>query len=184
MRRFERYLPTLQLKQQQLQIEIRHMEAKIDAKRIEEQKARADLDQWVKLYSESFPFEDYLRLEKIHRSTTNIAGVTIPVMERVVFDRREPDLFGTPPWIDEGMRTLELLIRLRLERSFMEIAHRLLLAELRTTTQRVNLFEKVKIPDARENIRIIRIFLGDQQTAEVARAKIAKNKTAEAELAR
>ena len=48
--------------------------------------------------------------------------------------------------------------------------------ELRTTTQRVNLFEKVKIPEAKENIRIIRIFMGDQQTAAVARSKIAKGK--------
>ena len=40
----------------------------------------------------------------------------------------------------------------------------------------VNLFEKVKIPEAKENIRIIRIFMGDQQTAAVARSKIAKGK--------
>ena len=55
---------------------------------------------------------------------------------------------------------------------------RLLGEELRTTTQRVNLFEKVKIPEAKENIRVIRIFMGDQQTAAVARSKIAKGKSA------
>jgi V/A-type H+/Na+-transporting ATPase subunit D len=48
--------------------------------------------------------------------------------------------------------------------------------ELRITTQRVNLFEKVKIPDTRENIRRINIFLGDQQTAAVVRGKLSKNK--------
>jgi V/A-type H+/Na+-transporting ATPase subunit D len=46
--------------------------------------------------------------------------------------------------------------------------------ELRITTQRVNLFEKVKIPEAQENIRRIGIYLGDQQTAQVVRGKIAK----------
>ena len=53
---------------------------------------------------------------------------------------------------------------------------RILSKELRTTSQRVNLFEKVKIPEAKENIRVINIFLGDQQTSGVARSKLAKGK--------
>ena len=52
----------------------------------------------------------------------------------------------------------------------------LLSKELKTTSQRVNLFEKVKIPEAKENIKRIAIYLGDQQTAAVVRGKIAKNK--------
>ena len=49
--------------------------------------------------------------------------------------------------------------------------------ELRTTSQRVNLFERVKIPECKENIRVIKIFLGDEQTAAVVRGKIAKRMT-------
>ena len=56
----------------------------------------------------------------------------------------------------------------------------LLERELRSTAQRVNLFEKVKIPEARENIRVIGIYLGDQQTSAVVRGKIAKKKLQEA----
>jgi len=74
---------------------------------------------------------------------------------------------------------LRQLIRLRVERQIIEEQHRLLADELRTTSQRVNLFEKVKIPECKENIRVIRIFTGDQQTAAVARSKIAKGKNAE-----
>ena len=55
----------------------------------------------------------------------------------------------------------------------------LLERELRTTAQRVNLFEKVKIPEAKENIRVIGIYLGDQQTSAVVRGKIAKKKLQE-----
>ena len=92
-------------------------------------------------------------------------------------ERSKPDLFDTPPWVDEGLRVLEDLIRLRAKRLFLEEQRRRVAEELRTTSQRVNLFEKVKIPETRENIRVIRIFLGDLQAAEVARAKIAKKKT-------
>ncbi|MDZ4199382.1 MAG: V-type ATP synthase subunit D, partial [Kiritimatiellia bacterium] len=69
--------------------------------------------------------------------------------------------------------------RLRVERRVLEEQFRLLSEEHRTTNQRVNLFDKVKIPEARENIRVIRITLGDQMTAGVARSKLAKAKTAE-----
>ena len=44
----------------------------------------------------------------------------------------------------------------------------------------MNLFETVKIPEARENIRVIGIYLGVQQTSAVVRGKIAKKKLQEA----
>ena len=54
----------------------------------------------------------------------------------------------------------------------------LVTAELTTTSQRVNLFEKVKIPACKENIRVIKIAIGDEQTAAVTRGKIAKSRGA------
>ena len=63
----------------------------------------------------------------------------------------------------------------------LRIQVELLGKELRTTSQRVNLFEKVKIPETKENIRRIGIYIGDQQTAAVVRGKIAKKKLANKE---
>jgi len=183
LRRFERYLPTLQLKKQQLQMEVRALEVEIEEKAKEEALAREQLGSWVKLYSEPHPIERYLKISQVRRSTNNIAGVNVPVLEHVSFDRQVPDLFKTAPWLDDGLDMLEKLSRLRLERLIIEEQHRLLQQELRVTTQRVNLFEKVKIPETREHIRVIRIFIGDQQTAEVARAKMAKDRATKAEAA-
>ncbi|MDD3275892.1 MAG: V-type ATP synthase subunit D [Kiritimatiellales bacterium] len=177
--RFRRYLPTLMLKKQQLQMELRGLEAQIAEKRGEEEKARADLTPWVKLFSEPFDFTPYIQIKEIERSTGNIAGVAIPIFGSITFIEEMPDLFETPAWVDSGTDLLRQLIRLRVERQIIEEQHRLLSAELRTTSQRVNLFEKVKIPECRENIRVIRIFMGDQQTAAVARSKIAKGKSVE-----
>jgi V/A-type H+-transporting ATPase subunit D len=177
--RFRRYLPTLQLKKQQLQMELRGLEAQIAEKRGEEEKARTDLASWVKLFSEEFDFTPYIQVKEIVRSLGNIAGVTIPIFGNISFVEETPDLFETPAWVDGGIEMLKQLIRLRVERQIIEEQHRLLSDELRTTSQRVNLFEKVKIPECRENIRVIRIFMGDQQTAAVARSKIAKGKGAE-----
>jgi V/A-type H+-transporting ATPase subunit D len=177
LKRFQRYLPTLKLKKQQLQMEIRGVQSEVESKRREEEAVLADISGWIKLFAEPVEWSKYLKVSKILLGEGNIAGVTIPIYENVVFERNIPDLFDTPVWIDSGIRILEHLISLRLERRVIEEQFRLLSEELRTTNQRVNLFEKVKIPEAKENIRVVRIFLGDQQTAGVARSKIAKNKT-------
>lgn len=178
LKRFQRYLPTLQLKKQQLQMEMRRLDQEIEVKRDEEQEARAKLSSWIQLFSEPVDLAPYAELETLKTSSGNIAGVNIPVLDDLVFKPAQIDLFESDPWTDEGIAVLKQLTRLRVERQILEEQHRLLGDELRTTTQRVNLFEKVKIPEAKENIRVIRIFMGDQQTAAVARSKIAKGKSA------
>ncbi len=176
--RFERYLPTLQLKKQQLQMEVRRVESLIAGKDEEEQRERSGLEAWEALFSEEINGVD-VQISAIRHSKGNIAGVRIPVLEDVEFEEQDLDPFITPPWVDEGQRVMRQLIALRVQRLFLEEQRRLLADELRITTQRVNLFEKVKIPECRENIRIIGIFLGDQMTAAVARSKIAKRKSTE-----
>ena len=176
LKRFQRYLPTLQLKKQQLQMEMRKLDLEISKKRHEEEAARSSLSIWIRLYSEPIDLSEYVSIQRLKTSRGNIAGVNIPILDDLEFHEETPDLFETDAWIDRGVDTLKQLMRLRVERQVMEEQHRLLNEELRTTTQRVNLFEKVKIPEAKENIRVIRIFMGDQQTAAVARSKIAKGK--------
>ena len=176
LKRFQRYLPTLQLKKQQLQMEMRKLDLEISKKRHEEEAARSSLSSWIRLYSEPIDLSEYVSIQRLKTSRGNIAGVNIPILDDLEFHEETPDLFETDAWMDRGVDTLKQLMRLRVERQVMEEQHRLLNEELRTTTQRVNLFEKVKIPEAKENIRVIRIFMGDQQTAAVARSKIAKGK--------
>ena len=177
LKRFQRYLPTLQLKKQQLQMEMRKLDLEIIKKRNEEDNARSNLESWVSLYSDPIDLNDYISITCLKTSRGNIAGVNIPMLDEIEFHEEIPNLHKTDAWIDQGIETIKKLMHLRVERKIMEEQHRLLGEELRTTTQRVNLFEKVKIPEAKENIRVIRIFMGDQQTAAVARSKIAKGKS-------
>lgn len=183
LKRYQRYLPTLQLKKQQLQMELRNLEKRIEDLDLEQRKAKERLHKWQALFSEPFDFTAHLRLLRVETSTGNIAGVVIPVLEKVLFEESAPDLLGTPPWVDDGMRALKQQVEMQAQRQVLDENRRLLSEELRVTNQRVNLFEKVKIPETRENIRVIRVFLGDLQTAEVARAKIAKGKATAREAA-
>jgi V/A-type H+-transporting ATPase subunit D len=73
---------------------------------------------------------------------------------------------------------MEKAMSLDLEAEVLDEQVRLLEKELRATSQRVNLFEKVKIPETQENIRKISVYLADQQVSAVVRSKISKRKIA------
>lgn len=174
--RFERFLPMLQLKKQQLQAEIQQIDAQLAEREARMDAAWAALRPWRRLLSEPVELETLVTLEGARYDEGNIAGVRIPILIDVNIRRAEIDLAATPTWVDDAVEALEGLLRLRVERATLAEQRRRIAEELRTTSQRVNLFEKVKIPECRENIRIIRIFLGDEQTAGVARGKIAKKR--------
>ena len=177
LKMYRRYLPTLTLKKQQLQTEIFGIRARAAAVRQARQELERGFDDWIAVFSEQAAFPDgVVTVRNIRRGEGNIAGVTIPTFEGADFSRGDYDLYDTPLWVDVAAGHMERALSLDLEAQVLEEQVRLLEAELRATSQRVNLFEKVKIPEAKENIRIIGIYLGDQQTAAVVRGKIAKNK--------
>lgn len=174
--RFNRYLPTLQLKKQQLQIEIRKVEAQQRTTRERQDGIAAGLMKWVDVFGEELGLEGLIEVDSLKVEAGNIAGIVIPVFVGLDFGEVEYDLHALPLWVDTALRRLREILRLEAELKVLDEQVRLLGDELRVTTQRVNLFEKVKIPEARGNIRRIRIYLGDQQTAAVVRGKIAKRK--------
>lgn len=174
LKRFRRYLPTLVLKKQQLQMVIRQLEGRL-AEETRKRKERIDsAAPWLELFAEAFPFQDWLKVKNVGTESANIAGVEIQVFKSIDFATASHDLFLTPPWVDEALSLFAGLARLDVEIGLLHRQVALLEAELRVTSQRVNLFEKVKIPQAIESIRKIQIFLGDQQTAAVVTGKTAK----------
>jgi V/A-type H+-transporting ATPase subunit D len=176
LKRFQRYLPTLQLKKQQLQMVIRQIEAEEAKKRAERDELTKRIDAWVDVFGEDLGLEELVTVSNVKTSTGNIAGIDIPVFESIEYEDIDWDLFAMPVWVDAAIERVKELVAADAELEILEEQHRLIAEELRVTTQRVNLFEKVMIPETKENIRQIRIYLGDQQTAEVVRGKIAKKK--------
>lgn len=180
LKMYRRYLPTLILKKQQLQMEIRTIEARAAAVR----GAKAELEEgfadWIAVFSErdAFP-EGVVRVKSIRKGQGNIAGVDIPTFEGAEFERGDYDLYRTPLWVDLAASHMERAIALDLEAEVLDEQVRRLSAELRATSQRVNLFEKVKIPETLANIKKISVYMADQQVAAVVRSKISKRKIAQ-----
>jgi len=180
LRQYERYLPTLQLKKQQLQLEIVHQQSALLERKKSLSIREKSAENWTGLLLEVPGIRQWLIPKKIITAKKNIAGVDVPVFERVEFEPAEYDLFLMPLWVDAGIETLREMVSLLKELQVIEQGISVLRQELRITTQRVNLFEKVKIPEAKEAIRRIKIYIGDQMTNAVGRSKIAKNKIEEA----
>ena len=178
-RQYERYLPTLQLKKQQLQLEILHQQSALRKRKNSLSEREKSAEEWSGLLIEVPDIKHWLITEKIITAKKNIAGVDVPIFERMDFKPAEYDLFLTPLWVDAGLESLRNMVSLQEEIAIIEKGIFILKHELRITTQRVNLFEKVKIPEAKEAIRLIKIYIGDQMTNAVGRSKIAKNKIEE-----
>lgn len=176
LKRFTRYLPTLELKKKQLLAEIRQIQNKVDSLQAEVEGIEREVSRWADVFAEDIDLNELFQVTEVKTGLGNIAGIDIPVFEDVLFEDKEYDLLTTPLWVDEGIRVSKEQIKRMAELQVAKQQQEIIREELRITIQRIKLFEEVKIPEARENIRKIRIFLGDQMTAEVVRGKISKAK--------
>ena len=210
LKQFHRYLPTLQLKKQQLQIKILEARTTFAQRNAVLTELKNEINQWsgllahimdpaeMKLTNDRDSTKEIHSLvksrsvhmgadapidlktmitpEKIDTDIVNVAGANVPVFKSCTFKEIEIDFYNTPFWIDKGLEKLRKMVSLMAEVETVGTQIRVLERELRITTQRVNLFEKVKIPECQENIRRIAIYLGDQQANAVGVSKVAKKK--------
>jgi V/A-type H+/Na+-transporting ATPase subunit D len=181
LKRFRQYLPTLILKKQQLQAEIIKLNGEID--KIKQKKAylKAEVYKWVDVFAENRDLKDIISLKTIETEKGNIAGIDIPVFVKVVFNEKEYDLLTSPLWQDFGIEAVKKELEFNSRIEVLRAQQDAVREELRITTQRVNLFEKVMIPETKAKIKKIQVYLGDIQTASVVTGKIAKGKIMKAE---
>lgn len=184
LKQYLRYLPTLQLKKQQLQIEILRQSMVVEEREHNEAAKRNAIEAWSGLLASDtqINLSAFLKPKAVILGQKNIAGVDLPVFEGIEFPWAEYDLFVAPLWVDAAIEGLRELASLRQEIEVLKKQITILRQELRITAQRVNLFEKIRIPEAEEAIRLIKIYIGDQMANAVGRSKIAKRKIEQAVL--
>jgi V/A-type H+-transporting ATPase subunit D len=179
LKQFSRFLPTLQLKKQQLQMEMLRCREEMRTITKKEEKLKQNISSWVQLFGEESVCDhltEIVKMKSISTDRANIAGVDVPVFLKAEFDIKEYSLFETDAWLDDAVIIVQEIVSCKAEAYIIKKQYELISQELRVTTQRVNLFEKVKIPECKESVRVIQIYLGDQQTAAVGRSKMAKKK--------
>ena len=175
---YRRYLPSLDLKRQQLtaernktQARIAEIEAQI-AHRIEGIGSEIPM-----LANKDVDLTGLASLKSVKIGQRNVVGQSLPSLVEIEVDVARYGYLAQPHWVDLVAERLKDVLRLRVEAQVTRRQAALLDAAVTKVTQRVNLFDKVLIPRARANIRRIDIALGDLERSAVVNAKIAKRKT-------
>ena len=177
LEQFLHYLPTLQLKKQQLQLKIFEQNRLLSEKEKELHLQEQYMDEWLGLLADpNVDIKRWIIPEEVQTNTINIAGANVPAFKNVSFKNVDYDFYSMPFWVDKGVVELQKWATLLVEIQIIKEQISILGQELRVTTQRVNLFEKIKIPECLESIRKIRIYLGDQLANAVGISKVAKKK--------
>ena len=177
LKTFVRFLPSLDLKRQQLMVESKKAQAELAAilDRVEE--TLQGIEGLLGLLGgTTMEMPDYVRLQTYSTREENVVGVRLPLLDEIEFRVEEYSTLAKPFWVDTLVDYLREVAKLRVEERIGQERVDLLDEAVRKITQRVNLFEKVLIPNAKENIHRIQIFLNDAERAGVVRSKLVKAK--------
>ena len=174
---FERFLPSLELKRQQLTVEYKKaLQVLAEAEQGADQASHSLSALLPILGSSSMQLSGLVRIHRLDIVEEDVLGLRLPALRTVEFDTADYALLATPFWVDDLVTCLKEVAtyRIRLQVYRERVAR--MQGAVRRITQRVNLFEKVLIPNAEQNIARIQIFLSDIARAAVVNSKIAKAK--------
>jgi len=176
---FEKFLPSLDLKRKQLMAERARAQVALQRTGQEMAALRESIaGRLPMLANREIELADLVQLKAARLGEENVVGTRLPVLQGVEVQLRDYGYLVKPHWVDRLSDELTSMIGLHVRITVERRRVALLEEAVRKVTQRVNLFEKVLIPRAKEHIRKIRIYLSDAERAAVVRSKIAKRKHA------
>lgn len=174
---YQKMLPSLDLKRRQLALELAKSERELAATRAAvdalETRIGAELPM---LAIREIEIGQLVRMTDFALGEENVVGVRVPVLERIDCTISDFSAVTTPAWVDVLVLRLRDAAEQRIRVQVGAERVRRLERAVRRTTQRVNLFERVLIPRAKDAIRRIMIYLGDQERSAVANSKLTKAK--------
>jgi len=176
---YSQFLPVLKLKQEQLQIEqirIKRIIINIKNKYI---LIKENIFLNTSIFSDisnPYDIEKLIKPIRVDIYTKSVAGINIPILKEIIINKCDIDTFMAPTWLLFIIPELRILVEKHIEINIIQKQYDLITKELKKSTQKVNLFEKILIPETQDAIKRIKIFLGDEEVAAVGRAKTAKNK--------
>ncbi|HEX2957132.1 MAG TPA: V-type ATP synthase subunit D [Chitinispirillaceae bacterium] len=175
----ENALPTLISKESALRVEVK--KAREETAAIEQQLKNqySGLAALQRLWGE-LP-QGMVSVSDVDIIIKKIAGVKTPVLNRVSFTVQRYSLFSSPAWMPSGIEILKTLASLKIKIDLAKKKVEILEYARKKTTQKVNLYEKVQIPEYKEAIRRIKRFLEDEENLSKSSQKILKAKIALAE---
>ena len=169
-----RALPTLKNKEMALRLEVSKSKKKFNELNERLTKKMAEYSKQPGIWGEFIP--EMISIGEVKTQTKTVAGVKTPILDEIIFKVDEFSLFGVPKWFPEGINRAKELVSVAIERDFFYRKMELLNQARRRTTQKVNLYEKVQIPEYENAIRKIKRFLEDEENLSKSAQKIIKKR--------
>lgn len=179
LRLYNRFLPSLELKRQQLSAEYKKAaQALAEAEQGADKASRSLTALLPVLGSTPMKLTNLVRVRRIDVAEEDVLGLRLPTLRAVEFDEAPYSMLSTPFWLEELVICVKASATYRLRLQVYRERVKRMKGAVRRVSQRVNLFGKVLIPNARRDIARIKIFLSDVERAAVVTSKIAKAKRA------
>lgn len=175
----EKALPILQSKETALRLEVKKARDELVVCRNMFDQHKKEMSEFDLLWGE-FP-DNLLIVDQVIVHNRKIAGVQIPLLGEVTFRFGRELLWGLPAWTAFGVDLLKESTRLKIQIDIAEKKYAVLEYARKKTTQKVNLYQKVQIPEYHTAILKIKRFMEDQENLEKSSQKILKNKLASEE---
>jgi V/A-type H+-transporting ATPase subunit D len=177
LKRYRQYLPSLDLKRQQLLAERNKAAARLEETEVLIRQSTAQIGANLPMLADRLvDLNELVRVTDVSVGEENVVGVRLPLLQQVAIAAAPYSLLAKPHWVDVVVAELRRMLELKIQRQIMVRRLEILEGAVKKITQRVNLFDKVLIPRAEGNIRKIRLFLSDGERAGVIRAKLTKQK--------
>ena len=177
----EKALPTLKSKEAALRLEVRKITAEIELLKEEYQKLVKENQNYNGFWTD---FPEIVKIKKPNSELKNIAGVKVYILSDIDFDIENVSLFNMPSWIRLAISMFERLMTIQIKIEMTEDRLNALAYARKKTTQKVNLYEKVQIPEYKTAIIKIKRYMEDEDNLSKSSQKIVKerNRAKEASL--
>ncbi|MCB0694988.1 MAG: hypothetical protein KDC19_12165 [Saprospiraceae bacterium] len=167
-------VPTLQAKEAALRLEVKRLHHQLDQAEASYRQALQDAGRAGELWEE---FDtDLVQIREVSTRWEKLAGVRFQVLETITFQDPPVAMIHQPLWLAEGIPLLQAAVRQHVRCHYLRRQMDLLDYERKKTTQKLNLYMKVQIPEHEDAIRRIKRFLEDEENLAKAAQKIVKKK--------
>lgn len=172
---YQRFLPALEARKQQFLMQLAVVRKDIREQKHTLTQLMADMALWAPLVRDmEGQLKPFVEIRQVRVSMHNVAGLKIPLLQEVIFEDTSYSIFATSYSFEIVLKRLREAIRRREKLKILLKQERILADGFRKTSQRINLYEQRLIPECREALRKIAVYLQDQQAAAVGVAKVAK----------
>jgi V/A-type H+/Na+-transporting ATPase subunit D len=177
---YQRLLPSLDMKRRQLTIEHDKARTELELAQCTIRRLGESIGRELPMLAATdIDLTGLMTFKSRELGEENVVGVRLPVLRSIDVEVSDYSMMARPAWVDTLAKRLKESIEHRMRLNVAEQRVRILSRSLKQITQRVNLFDRILIPQTKRSIRRIRIFLGDLDRDSVVRAKLAKSRGVE-----